>query len=76
METNPVKAIRAYCLGCCLEQAAEVRLCPDEDCPLHAFRFGRNPYYKKSEAQIAAARKNLERINAAKNAPKSGEENA
>ena len=66
METNPVKAIRAYCLGCCLEQAAEVRLCPDEDCPLHAFRFGKNPYttrtYTDDQKQAMADRaKNLQR---------------
>lgn len=42
--TNPVKAIRKYCLNCCLENANEVKLCPSENCPLHPFRFGKNPY--------------------------------
>ncbi len=46
--TSPVKAIRAYCLSCCLENANEVRLCPAEDCVLHPFRFGKNPYHKKT----------------------------
>lgn len=58
--TSPVKAIRAYCLNCCLESANEVRLCPAEDCVLHPFRFGKNPYRaKKTEAQLKAAERNF-----------------
>lgn len=58
MQTNPVKAIRAYCLNCCLESAAEVAQCTATGCELYAFRFGKNPYRKKpSEAKIEAARK-------------------
>ena len=49
MQTNPVKAIRAKCLDCCCGQANEVRECPITDCPLYAFRFGKNPYRKKVE---------------------------
>lgn len=41
---SPVKAIRRYCLDCCLESSNEVKLCPAEKCPLHPFRFGKNPY--------------------------------
>ena len=40
---TPLKAIRAKCLDCCGEQAKEVKLCPSSDCPLHPFRFGKNP---------------------------------
>lgn len=56
-KTNPVKAIRAYCLNCCLESANEVKLCQAQDCALWAFRMGKNPYRAKpSEKQIEAAR--------------------
>ena len=43
---TPLKAIRAYCLDCCLESAKEVKLCPAEGCPLHPFRMGHNPNRK------------------------------
>lgn len=57
-QTNPVKAIRKYCLSCCLQSASEVELCPAEECELWAFRMGKNPYRKeRTEAQIEAARK-------------------
>lgn len=42
--TSPLKAIRAKCLDCCCGQANEVRLCPAEQCALHPFRLGKNPY--------------------------------
>ena len=35
------KAIRLKCLDCCAGQAAEVRKCPAENCPLWRFRMGR-----------------------------------
>ena len=75
MQTSPVKAIREYCLGCCLGQVNEVKLCPDEECPLHPFRFGRNPYIKKTAAQLEAARKALEMARMAKNSLTVEEEN-
>lgn len=57
MQTTPTKAIRKYCLSCCLEQPIEVKLCPDDTCPLHPFRMGKNPYRKPpSEKQIESAR--------------------
>ena len=40
---TPGKAIRAYCLSCCLDNAAEVRQCPSERCPLWPWRFGQRP---------------------------------
>jgi len=46
---NPVKAIRAKCLSCCFGQLREVELCPCNDCSLHPFRLGDNPYRKKGE---------------------------
>ena len=44
MITNPVKAIRAYCLQCCCGQVSEVQRCTIEACALYPFRFGKNPY--------------------------------
>jgi hypothetical protein len=40
---TPVKAIRVKCLDCSGGRPKEVRLCESVDCPLHRFRFGRNP---------------------------------
>lgn len=47
--TNPVKAIRANCLDCMGGSSNEVKLCPVDYCPLYPFRFGKNPYRKKTE---------------------------
>lgn len=46
---NPIKAIRAYCLGCMCDQPNEVALCPVTKCELYPFRFGKNPYRKTRE---------------------------
>ena len=40
---SPLKAIRLKCLDCCCGSAHEVKLCPVEKCPLHHYRFGKNP---------------------------------
>ncbi len=40
---TPLRAIRAKCLDCCCGFANEVKLCTAEKCPLHPFRFGKNP---------------------------------
>jgi hypothetical protein len=56
--TNPVKAIRAYCLDCS-QTASEVAKCVIPDCPLYPFRMGRNPFRTArvlSEDQKEAAR--------------------
>lgn len=45
----PLKAIRAYCLDCCLGQSKEVRLCPVIDCTVHPFRFGKNPFASEAK---------------------------
>ena len=67
--TNPVKAIRAYCLECSCGAVSEVTNCPVYKCPLYPFRFGKNPYRQRrkmseEEKQVLAdrlreARKNL-----------------
>ena len=38
---TPLRAVRAFCLWCCLDSAHEVWLCPAEDCPLWPLRMGR-----------------------------------
>ncbi len=39
---TPLKAIRAKCIDCSVNQPKEVRLCPSDDCPLFQKRFGTN----------------------------------
>lgn len=59
---SPMEAIRAKCLDCA-HTTHEVKLCPCVKCPLHPFRFGKNPYRKKREltdeqrAELAARMK-------------------
>lgn len=62
--TNPVKAIRAKCLDCCCGQINEVKECTAVNCPLHPFRFGKNPYRAKrelTEEQRAELRERLQK---------------
>ena len=47
--TNPVKAIRAFCLECSCDQPSEVKWCPRTECPLYPFRMGKNPYRQRRE---------------------------
>lgn len=49
MITNPVKAIRAFCLECSGDSPSEVKSCPRSECPLYPFRFGKNPYRQRRE---------------------------
>lgn len=73
---SPIKAVRKKCLDCSGGSSDEVRKCDIADCPLHPFRFGRNPYRKPrvlTEEQRAA---NVARLAAAREriTPKEGEE--
>ena len=49
---TPALSIHEFCLGCagCGEERREatrlVRECPQDDCPLHPFREGKNPFRK------------------------------
>ena len=76
-ETNPVKAIRAFCLSCCMEQPSEVKLCAADECPLWEFRMGKNPYRKRqmTDEQREAARLRMLAANSAKKSPGSRLEN-
>ena len=65
--TSPMKAIRAKCIDCCGFQINEVRLCTAVNCPLHPFRFGKNPFRKTremSEEEKAQRAKALEKARA------------
>lgn len=43
------KAVKAKCLDCSCYNSTEVRECPVKNCPLYAFRNGKNPYRKKRD---------------------------
>jgi hypothetical protein len=72
MIKSPLKAIRANCIDCCGGSSAEVKLCECTNCPLHSFRFGKNPHAKKrsltdeqrqaSAIRLAKARATKKRI--------------
>ena len=61
-ETNPVKAIRAYCLECVCGSSEEVKRCHIEKCPLYVFRFGKNPFRTKREYTEEQRREIAERF--------------
>ena len=70
--TSPLKAIRAKCLDCCCDSANEVKLCTAAKCPLHEFRFGKNPFAKKreyTEEQKAEMAARLAKGREARNSP-------
>jgi hypothetical protein len=60
--TSPVKAIRAKCLDCSGDSAKEVKLCTVETCPLHPFRFGKNPFHKGRKLTEQEKRERVERL--------------
>lgn len=79
MITNPVKAVRAFCLECSGGSPAEVKSCPREVCPLFPFRLGKNPYRQRREMSeeeklVLAARLKEARKNNAISAGKEEEE--
>ena len=47
--TNPVKAIRAFCLECSNGATSEIKNCPIHKCPPYPFRMGKNPYRQRRE---------------------------
>lgn len=68
MKTSPVKAIREFCLECSGGSSSEVKHCTAPNCPLYAFRFGKNPYIKRemteeqkeaAKIRLAASRKTI-----------------
>ena len=70
--TSPLRAIRSYCLSCCMESQQEVRLCPATECVLHDFRMGRNPFrksYPMSEEHKQKLMTAREKFNTSKTIP-------
>jgi len=47
---SPMQAIRKYCIGCCVYQPSEVRLCVAIDCQLWPWRSGQHPYTAKKRS--------------------------
>ncbi len=66
---TPLKAIREKCVDCCCGSANEVKLCTAEDCPLYAYRLGKDPARKReyTPEQREAARERLQKARIAKN---------
>lgn len=65
--SSPLKAIRANCIECCCGNRNEVKLCPSTNCPLWAFRLGKNPYRKGrefSEEEKAQASERFKKLHA------------
>lgn len=68
MATNPVKAIREFCLGCSGDSPNEVKLCPVTSCPLYDFRFGKNPHRQRREMTEEQKRVLADRLREARKA--------
>ena len=63
---SPLKAIAANCIDCSGGVRSDVKLCHIEECPLHAFRLGKNPYNKRKltdeqRAALSARMKGMHR---------------
>lgn len=59
---KPLEAIADKCLDCSVYDEKEVKLCSCTSCSLWPFRFGTNPYYKRTlsaEQKQAAAERML-----------------
>ena len=65
--TNPVKAIRAYCMECSCGQTSEVKECPIVKCPLYPFRMGKNPYRQRREMSEEQKQVLADRLKEARN---------
>jgi len=59
---NPLKAIRAKCIDCCCDNAAEVRKCVAVKCDLWPFRMGTNPFRKRRVLSTEQKRERVERL--------------
>ena len=67
---TPMKAIKAKCLDCCCGDRSEVKDCTAKDCPLWAYRLGKNPNKTRTmtdeQRKAAAERLAKARANKAK----------
>lgn len=60
-QTNPVKVIGNFCKHHCSPEFPPDD-CTEKSCPVYPFRNGKNPFRaKKTEAQVDAARDNMEK---------------
>lgn len=62
---TPLKAIRAKCLECSGGRRSEVERCQIRECPLYAYRHGKNPNRKPREltdAQRERLRAHLQKV--------------
>lgn len=79
MENNktksPLKAIREFCIECNGGVVTEVRTCTAPNCPLYAYRMGKNPYAKRNmtDEQKQAAKERLQRARESKIIDKNSE---
>lgn len=67
---TPMQAIKAKCLDCNCGQVKEIKLCTETNCPLHAFRLGKNPNRKAREYTPEEKAKLAARFDSSKNAHK------
>lgn len=42
-----LQVIRSKCKDCCCDQLEEIKNCTCINCPLHAYRMGKNPFSKR-----------------------------
>ena len=63
---NPIKAIRAYCLGCS-HTPAQVADCGVPYCELFPYRFGTNPYRAERVLTEEERKAITERLKTARN---------
>ena len=61
---SPLKAIKAFCIECCGNNAAEVKRCSSKHRVLKPFRLGHNPYRKiqLTDEQKAAAAERMRKM--------------
>ena len=51
----PMKVFRQFCLECMGGSSALVRECEKGDCPMHSYRFGKNPFIKGANRERMAS---------------------
>lgn len=56
---SPMKAIKQNCIECSGGSAYEAKLCTCTSCPLYPFRFGRNPFHKRSNTMTDEQKKEV-----------------
>lgn len=54
---TPIKAIRAKCLDCAGDSSNDVRDCVITECPLYAYRLGKNPRIKREVSEEERVRR-------------------